>query len=89
MLKQWKQTCGNSATYECLARALQHRTVGRSDLAAKYCEICRDTSVGKICAFDKKKDLFQTNGKACVKSTGYLIQTIFHQTNWPPLFKNK
>jgi len=45
VLRNWRQACGNSATYECLAQALEDPTVGRSDLAAKYCEICRDTSV--------------------------------------------
>jgi len=44
VLKTWKEAFGSSATYEGLARALQHPVVGRSDLAVKYCGICSDVS---------------------------------------------
>ena len=37
VLTTWQERFPHDATYHCLARALQHTTVGREDLAAKYC----------------------------------------------------
>ena len=37
MLKLWVGKNGDQATYECLARALLHRAVGKRDIAEKYC----------------------------------------------------
>ena len=37
MLLLWVNSQGAQATYECLARALLHRTVGMRDVAEKYC----------------------------------------------------
>ena len=79
MLRKWTQARGNSATYECLARALQDPTVGRSDLAAKYCEICRDTSVGENCGFEKKKQSkTKQNRKLGGGGRGNLIISLIH-----------
>lgn len=37
MLKEWKQRKGKGATYSVLYRALCYTTVGRTDLAQKFC----------------------------------------------------
>ena len=37
MLQSWAGKNGDQATYECLARALLHRAVGKRDIAEKYC----------------------------------------------------
>ena len=37
VLRRWQERYPDYATYHCLASALQHHTVGRKDLAAKYC----------------------------------------------------
>lgn len=47
MLRKWTETSGSAATYESLALVLRDPTVGRSDLAAKYCDACRDTFGGE------------------------------------------
>ena len=47
VLKRWTEGFGLAATYECLARALQHPMVGRGKLAVKYCGVCRDGFQGK------------------------------------------
>ena len=39
VLKRWTEVFGSAATYECLARALQHPIVGRGKLAVKYCGV--------------------------------------------------
>lgn len=47
VLRRWSEVFGSAATYECLARALQHPMVGRGKLAVKYCGVCRDGDQGK------------------------------------------
>ena len=47
VLKRWTEGFGSAATYEFLARALQHPVVGRGKLAVKYCGVCRDGYQGK------------------------------------------
>ena len=47
VLRRWTEVSGSAATYESLARALQHPIVGRGDLAVKYCDVCRDAYQGK------------------------------------------
>ena len=47
VLKRWTDVFGSSATYECLARALRHPTVGRGNLAVKYCGVYQDEYQGK------------------------------------------
>ncbi|KAL9972489.1 hypothetical protein ACROYT_G018801 [Oculina patagonica] len=42
VLRRWTEVFGSAATYESLARALQHPIVGRGELAVKYCDVCRD-----------------------------------------------
>ena len=37
MLQSWSGKNGDRATYECLARALLHRAVGKRDIAENYC----------------------------------------------------
>ena len=37
MLKSWAGKNADQATYDCLARALLHRAVGKRDMAEKYC----------------------------------------------------
>jgi len=37
MLTSWARQNSDQATYECLARALLHRAVGKRDIAEKYC----------------------------------------------------
>ncbi|XP_068719825.1 uncharacterized protein [Montipora capricornis] len=37
VLRTWKETFASDATYQCLARALQHPLVKRVNLAVKYC----------------------------------------------------
>ncbi|XP_067016909.1 protein NLRC3-like isoform X2 [Acropora muricata] len=37
VLRRWQEIYSQDATYNCLARALQHPAVGRKDLAGKYC----------------------------------------------------
>ena len=39
MLKHWKQSKGNAATYQALCNALQHDLVQRQDLAETFCYI--------------------------------------------------
>lgn len=43
MLKRWTEVQVNPPTYEDLGQALQHRAVGRPDLAEKYC--CQSNEV--------------------------------------------
>ncbi|CAH3020065.1 unnamed protein product [Porites evermanni] len=43
VLKKWIQTAGPAASYKCLAQALQHPIVRRSELATKYCHERIDT----------------------------------------------
>lgn len=52
VLKRWTEVFGSAATYECLARALQHPMVGRGKLAEKYCGVCRDSHQGRQCMWD-------------------------------------
>ena len=49
VLRNWTEAFGSAATYQCLARALQHPIVGLPRLAVKYCDVhvCRDTSEGE------------------------------------------
>ncbi|XP_078371994.1 uncharacterized protein LOC144655584 isoform X1 [Oculina patagonica] len=42
VLRRWTEVFGSAATYESLARALQHPIVGRAELAVKYCDVCGD-----------------------------------------------
>lgn len=37
MLLGWTQKCGSQASYDALARALQHPQVNRQDLAFQHC----------------------------------------------------
>ena len=37
MLKRWKECEGSAATYGKFAKALNHNSIGRSDLCMKYC----------------------------------------------------
>ena len=37
VLLRWMQKCGSQASYDVLARALQHPQVKRNDLAFQYC----------------------------------------------------
>lgn len=37
VLLRWMQKCGSQASYDMLARALQHPHVKRQDLAFQYC----------------------------------------------------
>lgn len=37
MLLRWKQKCGSQASYDVLAKALQHPVVNQQDLAFQYC----------------------------------------------------
>lgn len=37
MFLRWIQMCGSQASYDVLARALQHPQVNRQDLAFQYC----------------------------------------------------
>ena len=48
VLKEWIQTVGPAASYECLAQALQHPIVRRSELATKYCHECIETGENRI-----------------------------------------
>ena len=43
VLKKWIQTVGPAASYGCLAQALQHPIIGRSELATKCCHECIET----------------------------------------------
>ena len=45
MLKKWLESCSGTATYESLAVAFEQ--VGRTDLAAKYCNVHSDPCKGK------------------------------------------
>lgn len=45
MLKKWLESCGGTATYQCLAVAFKQ--LGRTDLAAKYCNVYSDPLKGK------------------------------------------
>ena len=47
VLKRWREVCGSAATYDCLARALQHPMVGLGRLAVKYCGVCSDSHQGR------------------------------------------
>ena len=49
VLKKWIQTVGPAASYGCLAKALQHPIVRRSELATKYCHSFRETGESKFC----------------------------------------
>ena len=49
VLLKWKQTVGPAASYECLAQALQHPILGKSELATKYCHSFRDTGESGFC----------------------------------------
>jgi len=51
LLRRWREMCASDATYECLARALQHPTVDRSNLAAKFCglQFFNEAAVAKDC----------------------------------------
>lgn len=52
VLRRWTEVFGSAATYECLARALQHPMVGRGKLALKYCGVFRDGYQGKYYMWD-------------------------------------
>ena len=45
MLKKWLESCSGTATYESLAVAFEQ--LGRTDLAAKYCNVHSDPCKGK------------------------------------------
>ena len=47
VFKHWTEVCGSAATYECLARALQHPMVGLGRLAVKYRGVSRDSHQGR------------------------------------------
>ena len=47
MFRRWTERFGSSATYESLARALQHPAVGRGGLAVKYCDVPEAVYKGK------------------------------------------
>ena len=47
VLRRWTEVFGSAATYESLARSLLHPIVGRGELAAKYCDVCRDANQSK------------------------------------------
>jgi len=47
VLKRWKEVLGKEATYECLARALQHPMVGKKNLTVKFCGVCPGAYQGK------------------------------------------
>lgn len=47
VLIKWTEVFGPSATYESLAKALQHPAVGRGALAVKYCDVLGDVYTGK------------------------------------------
>lgn len=46
VLIKWTEVFGPSATYESLAKALQHPAVGRGALAVKYCDVPGDVYTG-------------------------------------------
>ncbi|XP_068718549.1 uncharacterized protein [Montipora capricornis] len=49
VLRTWKETFSSDATYQCLARALQHPLVKRPNLAVKYCGLhsCKNAMEAK------------------------------------------
>ncbi|XP_068718194.1 uncharacterized protein [Montipora capricornis] len=49
VLRTWKETFASDATYQCLARALQHPLVKRPNLAVKYCGLhsCKNAMEAK------------------------------------------
>ena len=49
VLNKWIQTVGPAASYECLAQALQHPIVGKSELATKYCHSFREKGESRFC----------------------------------------
>ena len=49
VLLKWKQKDGPAASYECLAQALQHPILGKSELATKYCHLSRETGESGFC----------------------------------------
>ena len=46
MLEWWCKKKDSDATYECLARALLHRTVGMREVAEKFCVDHREKEIG-------------------------------------------
>ena len=48
MLESWEKKCCAQATYEWLARALLHRTVGMRDIAEKYCIEHQESQSGML-----------------------------------------
>lgn len=48
VLIKWTEAFGSDATYQCLARALQHPIVRRPALAAKYCDAYRETPIDVV-----------------------------------------
>ncbi len=65
VLRRWTEVFGSAATYESLARALQHPIVGRGELAVKYCDVCRDVYQGKKRTFDSAEKAL-TNDKVTI-----------------------
>lgn len=49
VLNKWIQTVGPAASYECLAQALQHPILGKSELATKYCHSFSGTGESRFC----------------------------------------
>ena len=49
VLRRWQERNPSVATYHRLARALQHPSVDRVDVAVKYCglQLGKDVAVGK------------------------------------------
>ena len=45
MLKEWLESCGDTATYQCLSEVFQQ--LDRADLAAKYCNVHSDPCKGE------------------------------------------
>ncbi len=53
MLRNWIQAEGAFANYGTLAQALQHKLVGRRDLASKYCYVRDDAA--QVCQGGRKQ----------------------------------